>query len=313
VNGNISQDDGATGTSVAAPHVAAAAALMMEKNSTLKERPEAVRAILMASAIHNIAGQVTTIEPFSDRDGAGALTIDQAMKVAGQTYPNKWVSQTVYKTDLDPGGWVDITNWDKGNFFVREFIADQTGLYTIVIHDPTEFNDTSTNLAIAWSVSGMEGMQANNDTDGDGMYDNFEVAYGLDPENSADANSYGLDGDGLTNLTEYHMGTNPSLYDAIYSDVPLQARTTIVKAQHIYELRDAVNGVRESAGLSYASWTDPDLSGAFIKVVHIQELRDYLTPALQARGYSPPSWVDPVLSGKMVKAVHLNQLRDAVR
>ena len=42
-----------SGTSLAAPHVAGTAALLMSKNSLLKQRPEEVKAILMASAAHN--------------------------------------------------------------------------------------------------------------------------------------------------------------------------------------------------------------------------------------------------------------------
>lgn len=46
------------------------------------------------------------------------------------------------------------------------------------------------------------------DDDGDGMPDTFEVQYGLNPLNPADAGQ-DSDGDGITNLAEYQAGTNP--------------------------------------------------------------------------------------------------------
>ena len=46
------------------------------------------------------------------------------------------------------------------------------------------------------------------DTDGDGLPDEWEIRYGLDPQNSADAGD-NLDDDDLSNLQEYEFGSNP--------------------------------------------------------------------------------------------------------
>jgi hypothetical protein len=66
--------DVASGTSFAAPHVSGTAALLMQKNSRLAVWPEIVRAVLMASASHNIEGATR----LSDQDGAGGLAADRA-------------------------------------------------------------------------------------------------------------------------------------------------------------------------------------------------------------------------------------------
>lgn len=43
----------------------------------------------------------------------------------------------------------------------------------------------------------------------------------------------------------------------VFTDDPLISGLTVVKAVHLAELRTAVNAMRDAAGLSAATWTDP--------------------------------------------------------
>ena len=67
-----------SGTSFAAPMVTGTAALMMQRDTSLQFWPEAVKAILMVSAVHNIEGATR----LSEIDGAGAVVANRADVVA---------------------------------------------------------------------------------------------------------------------------------------------------------------------------------------------------------------------------------------
>jgi hypothetical protein len=66
-----------TGTSYAAPHVAGLLALLMEEDPLLRTKPEALKAIVLASAWHNVEGDAT----LSDADGAGGVDAAAAWRV----------------------------------------------------------------------------------------------------------------------------------------------------------------------------------------------------------------------------------------
>jgi subtilisin family serine protease len=71
------------GTSMAAPQVAGLAALLHQRNPNLAYWPEATKAIIMASATHNITGPTTIVQDQGDlRDGAGAVNADLADNIA---------------------------------------------------------------------------------------------------------------------------------------------------------------------------------------------------------------------------------------
>ena len=69
---------GNTGTSLAAPQVAGLAGLLIHRNSQLQTWPEVVKAIIMASAVHNIEGN----QRLSEYDGAGVIDAPLADQVA---------------------------------------------------------------------------------------------------------------------------------------------------------------------------------------------------------------------------------------
>ncbi len=95
------------------------------------------------------------------------------------------------------------------------------------------------------------------------------------------------------------------------SDQPSCSPWTPIKAQHILDLRQAVNAVRLTAGLGAATWTDANLVGVVVKAVHLQELRTNLSSALIALGFSAPSFTDPTITPgqTVIKKVHIEELR----
>lgn len=63
-----------------------------------------------------------------------------------------------------------------------------------------------------WRIAGAR-VAVRRDTDGDGLPDDFEQAFGLDPEDPSDATA-DPDGDGLTNIEEFRHGSHPHLADS---------------------------------------------------------------------------------------------------
>ncbi len=78
---------------------------------------------------------------------------------------------------------------------------------TVQLHDDggTARGGTDSSSVASFSIS----IGASTDSDNDGIPDDFESAYGLNPNSSSDA-ALDLDGDGFTNLQEFLAGTDPS-------------------------------------------------------------------------------------------------------
>jgi plastocyanin len=111
--------------------------------------------------------------------------------------------------------------------------------------------------------------------------------------------------------------TNAFAYlPTVFTDNTLTVGVTTAKAQHVIELRQAVDALRAVAGLGPAPWTDPTLSpfSTIIRAVHILELRSFLEDAASRLGYPAGTYTDPGLtSGFVIRRVHIEDLRQRVR
>lgn len=114
-------------------------------------------------------------------------------------------------------------------------------------------------------------------------------------------------------------GSNIDLATAItFEDDPFPAPPTLtpVRAQHILQLRQAVNAVRHlTTTLSDYNWGQPSatLVGAPVKGTDVEELRTALDDAMQIIGLQVGGFTDSTLAGKPISKVYINELRGRVK
>jgi len=118
----------------------------------------------------------------------------------------------------------------------------------------------------------------------------------------------------VTVINDTGSGTLPDGYRFIgplsFSDNPLTPGT-IVKAQHVLELRNAIDVTRFAASQSAAPWTMPLMPSTTIAAAHVLELRSNLEQALGVMHFPSTAYTDPSIPPAIVpvKAVHVQQLR----
>jgi hypothetical protein len=100
----------------------------------------------------------------------------------------------------------------------------------------------------------------------------------------------------------------------LFTDPSLFAQTTLVRAVHILELRDAIDAVRSLAGLSTWPWSEPIVAGVtVIRAAHLVELRGALAEALTKLGAPAASYSRSVVTGGLIRASDLQEIRSAIR
>lgn len=99
----------------------------------------------------------------------------------------------------------------------------------------------------------------------------------------------------------------------MFSDDALVPSVTVIRYNHLYELRDAINVQRTAAGLP-AFGFDSSLALQPVRATHVTAMRNALTEARTALGMFTVTFTDPTLSaGMQIKAAHIQELREAAR
>jgi glucose/arabinose dehydrogenase len=133
---------------------------------------------------------------------------------------------------------------------------------------------------------------------------------------------------GISFPVDLHVGPEGSLYYlargagsvyrisyAGFTDDPLIAGTSMIRAVHITELRTSINALRARFGLPPFVWTDPSLgAGTSVKAVHIAQLRTALLQAYGMAGQPAPTFTDDPLIAQttVIRVLHVTELRNAV-
>lgn len=120
---------------------------------------------------------------------------------------------------------------------------------------------------------------------------------------------------GVTGLRSADSNRDIS-YTRLFADDPLVVNVTLIRVQHILDLRQAVAAARQTAGLAAPSWTDPSLAiGTLIRAAHVQELRSNLDPALSALAVAGVSYTNNPLTGgvTIIRAVHIQEIRNKLK
>jgi hypothetical protein len=100
----------------------------------------------------------------------------------------------------------------------------------------------------------------------------------------------------------------------MFTNDPLVAGTTTIRAAHLSELRTGVNAFRSSVGLSARTWTGPATPGILIRAIQLQELRSALVEALNVLALPVPAFSTPGLAaGSVVRAADFTELRNALK
>ena len=98
----------------------------------------------------------------------------------------------------------------------------------------------------------------------------------------------------------------------VFTEDPL-GNTIAITLAHLEQLRKAVNGMHNAAGLGDITYADPIAPGLRVKASHIIELRTALDAARTQLVLSPVTYANTVASNALIRAADFQEIRDAVK
>jgi hypothetical protein len=110
--------------------------------------------------------------------------------------------------------------------------------------------------------------------------------------------------------------TATAVFSKLFTDDPLVAQSTLIKAVHFTELREAINTLRAHYNLAAFAWSGvAPAPGGTVSAAHLPDLRTALTDAYVAASRPAPTYTDSTITvgQTTIKASHLSELRSLVR
>jgi hypothetical protein len=263
---------------------------------------------------YNVATGYTGTVHFTSTDGAATLPVNYTFTAgdAGtHTFPAGFTLRTA--------GSQIVTVTDTGN----ATITGSKGV-TVSVGPPAPLNlvataTSLTQVALSWSASAgatqYEIVRASASSPFGAPFVTASTSY--NDSSALAGQTY------VYKVRALDAAAHPSSYSApdaattiAFTDDPLVTASTTIKAVHMTELRQAVNAMRATAGLSAATFTDPVLSTTVpVKAAHLNELRTALSQARTGLGLTAITYTDPTLvpGTTGAKALHVTEIRNGVK
>jgi subtilisin family serine protease len=147
------------GTSFSSPMVAGEAALVVSRHAALKSWPEAVRAIVMATAWHNIEGAAA----LSGMDGAGGIDARAAVLVTGRGRGYGFQYGTLTASSFDNSGFVTTQSMyipagrtARACLSFDSVVSGSNYASDVLVSDLDLYVYNPAGQLVAWSVSGIQ-------------------------------------------------------------------------------------------------------------------------------------------------------------
>ena len=261
---------------------------------------------------YNLATSYTGTVAFTSTDGAATLPLDYTF-TAGDSGSHTFPSGLILRT----AGQQVVTATDVA-------AATITGSRSVVVGPPTPANliataASSTSIDLTWNPS-----------NGATQYEVLRRAAGGDYTPLTTTTSASFTDSAVTPNAAYaykvralDSSSRPSPLSApdiaiarLFTDDPAVAGMTPIKAVHVTELREAINAMLATAGITAEIFTDPGLAaGMPLKAVHIHEARTALAQARSALGVPAITLTDPSIEAgaTTAKAAHLQELRNGAK
>jgi hypothetical protein len=152
----------ANGTSFASPQVSGEAALLIHRNSALGSLPEALRAIIMATATNNVDGPTGVPSGTDHKDGVGGINANLADTVASLRKTDStpcsgpcWWADTITPSSFDSAGYRSYYFTGKAGDRIRVAIAWDSFANCPSIGEGCGIDVLSTDLQLAvWAPNG---------------------------------------------------------------------------------------------------------------------------------------------------------------
>jgi hypothetical protein len=119
--------------------------------------------------------------------------------------------------------------------------------------------------------------------------------------------------DGALPVTATFSWTVVSAASSSFTDDPLIPGVHVMRLVHLTEMRTRIDALRVVRGLSSTSWSSLVAGSTVIRASHIIELRNALRTVYLALGRPTPVFTDNLLmAGTAIKAIHIMELRAAI-